>query len=262
MENIIRDLIKILDSDKISTCDVIPWASPVVSFGSLQKAEIATVGINPSNLEFVNKNGFELDGLENRRFHTLRSLQVNDWASIDSSHCTEILSKCDSYFENNPYDKWFKRLEAILPTDRFSYYEEKSNVCHIDLVPFATSKKWGNLTSFQKEQLLDISSESFALIIKNSSIDSLILNGQSVVNYFEKVVGCPLHKDPTPGLDLFRKNGKNVLGFAYKGVISQIGSINLQRNIRVYGFNHNIQSSFGVTNAVLDNLREWLKGVF
>jgi hypothetical protein len=56
-----------------SSRGVIPWSSPVPYFGSPSSAIIGTVGLNPSNREFVDSSGNELDGPA-RRFHTLNSL--------------------------------------------------------------------------------------------------------------------------------------------------------------------------------------------
>ncbi len=50
---------------------------PVLAFGDLFKAGIATVGLNPSRREFLDNHGRELDGPK-RRFETLGSLGARD----------------------------------------------------------------------------------------------------------------------------------------------------------------------------------------
>ena len=37
-------------------CDVVYGSTPVVSFGDFTKAKVATIGINPSSLEFMDKS--------------------------------------------------------------------------------------------------------------------------------------------------------------------------------------------------------------
>ncbi len=60
MNEVIDVLLK-LYSDKMFLCsDTISWASPVPSFGNISRSNIATLGINPSNREFVDENGHEL----------------------------------------------------------------------------------------------------------------------------------------------------------------------------------------------------------
>lgn len=53
--------------------DVLGWACPVPFFGHLESARLATVGINPSNLEFTTADRTELTGPP-RRLPTLSSL--------------------------------------------------------------------------------------------------------------------------------------------------------------------------------------------
>jgi len=49
-----------------------------------------------------------------------------------------------------------------------------------------------------------------------------------------------------------------VAGVAYRGSINNISGIELGRSIEVLGFNHNIQSSFGVTTQVRKSIQEWI----
>src|SRR2546423_14988289 len=114
---------------------VMPWAAPIPAFGDVSNAEVATVGLKPSNREFVNEAGEELAGTA-RRFHTLASFQLSDWAEADARHIRLMLDSCASYFSRNPYDTWFKRLDEILSGTRFSLYS--SGACHLDLIPYAT----------------------------------------------------------------------------------------------------------------------------
>ena len=103
-----------------SNLDIIEWASPIPYFGDPSKAEIATVGLNPSNREFVNPNGFELTGSE-RRFETLTSLGISSWKSAKKDHLYKIYTSCTEYFFKNPYDGWFKSLDKILGKTSFSF---------------------------------------------------------------------------------------------------------------------------------------------
>lgn len=255
---ILLNLLKAHSDPKFVNSGIINWATPIISFGQISSAIVATVGLNPSNLEFVDQSMNELSGV-NRRFHTFSSLGISSWENIEEIQVNKILEMNDNYFKNNPYDTWFKKLDYILGGSKFSYYFPISNACHIDIVPYATILKWNKLGSDDREYLIKKSKDTLALILKESQISFLILNGQSVVDNFEKVSGVKFENHFEPKWDLTRKSGKNVKGKSYVGTISQIGNIDLERNIKVIGYNHNIQSSYGITKEVMDHIKNWVK---
>jgi hypothetical protein len=55
-----------------------------------------------------------------------------------------------------------------------------------------------------------------------------------------------------------RSQNEKVSGIAYKGALSEIAGIELRQELVVLGFNHNIQSSFGVTTQVMDAIQRWI----
>ncbi|HET9407270.1 MAG TPA: hypothetical protein VFO39_08525 [Candidatus Sulfotelmatobacter sp.] len=57
---------------------------------------------------------------------------------------------------------------------------------------------------------------------------------------------------------LGRRGTSHVQGIAYRGVLSRLCGISLSREVVVLGYNHNIQSSFGVTTQVVDAIRGWV----
>ncbi|MGW0454520.1 hypothetical protein [Gordonia sputi] len=85
LDHLIGYIVDAPDSDR-----VLEWASPVPVFGDLKTARIATVGINPSNREFVDRSGEELVGRA-RRLTTLTSLGLPDWTHATDTHLTDIL---------------------------------------------------------------------------------------------------------------------------------------------------------------------------
>ena len=236
---------------------VIPWASPVLSFGDSQNSLVATLGLNPSNREFVDNDGNELkDG--KRRFPTLNSLGVESWGNLSRSECQTILNSFTSYFQANPYDRWFRVLDDLISDTGFSYYDPANTACHLDLVPYATHKKWGTLSGKLRNSLAEESAESLGALLANSKVKLLILNGQSVVELFQRLSGCNLGKTHMTDWNLPRKSGNCILGFAYRGTVDSFATIRLKTSVQVVGFNHNIQSSFGVTNYVKNAIRSWL----
>jgi hypothetical protein len=253
-------LINRLDDPVLRDSAVIDWGAPIPSFGNLFSARVATVGLNPSNREFVDELGNELEGLS-RRFHTLASLGLGAWADADARHLQLMLASCRNYFTSNPYDRWFKRLDEVIAGTGSSYYEPLGGACHIDLIPYATSCKWTELSHRQRTSLLMIGAELLALLLKDSPLQLLVLNGQSVVDQFQSVTSLVLEKEIMPSWSLPRTGTSDVTGIAYIGELASIAGIRLRRKVLVLGYNHNLQSSFGVTTHVLRSIRQWIEGV-
>ena len=121
MHSALATLIDRLDDPRIADAGVIRWGAPVPSFGDLSTSKVATLGLNPSNREFVDEIGRELDGRD-RRFHSLQSLGLSSWEDANATHLRMILSSCKNYFLCNPYDRWFKRLDVIVSGTEASFY--------------------------------------------------------------------------------------------------------------------------------------------
>lgn len=251
------DLLDRLKDPMLCDADVITWGSPVPSFGNLETSKLATLGLNPSNKEFVDNYGNELDG-DLRRFHTLSSLGISEWSEIENVHLNSILDSCTNYFNRNPYDGWFKRLDYLISGTSMSYYFPSSQACHLDLVPYATASKWTDLTSEQKTNLLHRTGDLLGILLKNSQVNFLILNGRTVIEHLRKISNAEFQITLMPEWTLPRKNGNDVEGFAYSGELSNIGGVELSRTIKLLGFNHNIQSSYGVTTKVQTSIRNWI----
>ena len=163
-----------------------------------------------------------------------------------------------AYFSRCPYDKWFKRLDRLILSSGHSYYSRFYPACHLDLVPFATWYKWGALSASKKQLLWESSKLTFGRLIRDSPVKIIILNGQSVIRQFQMLVPERLDKLEMPAWGLKRSRGANVQGYAYCAKVGLIGDIDLRKEVAVLGYNHNIQSSFGVTTEVMSNISHWL----
>jgi thymidylate synthase len=236
---------------------VIPWGCPIPVFGDIYTANIATIGINPSNKEFMDNDGAELDGF-NRRFHTLSSLGVRRWSDVDQDHVELISEACRDYFHRAPYHAWFKVLDEIISATGSSYYDRFSHACHLDLVPYATESKWTDLAVIQRKELLKLSGNILGVLIRDSAITVLIANGTAVIRELEKISDVKLLVEEKDSWVLPRRSGVGVPGYAYAGSLSSVAGISLGRSIRVLGFNHNIQSSYGITLEVKAEIRDWI----
>ncbi len=232
---------------------IMEWASPIVFFGNLEKSKIATVGINPSNKEFEDGAKNELLR-EKRRFPTLNSFLIEKWSEITMVEVEAIRKAYRDYFVMSPYDTWFKRLDYILSKSGNSYYFPALDVCHVDLIPYATYEKWGDLSAEKKMKLKQVSVNSIRKIIKYSKLELLILNGKTVIEMMSDLFNLKYRMEHDESIDLPRKSGNHIRGYFY---FSELPFLNSEgRKIHVIGYNHNIQSSYGVTKEVLNNIRD------
>ena len=254
---VLATLMDKLDSDAINGTSIIPWSSPIPVFGDWLSPRIGTLGLNPSLREFLDTHGNQLRG-DARRFHTLESLGLQSWSEVDARHFELIMETYLMYFARNPYDLWFKKLNFVIAGADVSFYDYPSTACHFDLVPFATSKRWGELSSRQRSVLLGLSGTTFGMILKESQVRLLVLNGSSVVNVFQSAAGLTLCANEMPTWSLERRSGACVKGVSYMGITDTVAGINLDRELTVIGFNHNLQSSFGVSRQVVSSIQKWI----
>jgi len=250
-------LLERLEDRAACDADVIPWGAPVPAFGDLASSRVATLGLNPSNREFVDDQGLELSE-DLRRFHTLRSLGIESWSQAEAKHLSLILDACRNYFMGNPYDRWFRRLDVVVAATGASFYSAEQPACHLDVIPYATAQKWMALTRRQRARLLDLAGDTLGLLLRHAPVRVLILNGQSVVTLFEKATGVRLERQVMPQWSLPRVSAAPVAGIAYAGVTNSISGHCLAQDILVLGFNHNLQSSFGVTAVAVAAIRAWV----
>jgi len=255
--DILATLVERLEHTELREMNVIPWAAPVISFGDLSRSKIATLGLNPSNREFVDTEGRELEGIS-RRFHTLNSLRINRWSDVRKVHLKQILDSCNNYFSGNPYDGWFQALNKLIVGANVSYYGLFSDACHLDLVPYATSCKWVELTTSQRNKLLKSAGDVLGMLLRESPVEVIILNGQSVIENLQGIGCCVFERKAIPAWTLPRRTSAGVTGYAYTGTLTQISGVSLGREVQILGYSHNIQSSFGVTSQVKSSIQQWI----
>jgi hypothetical protein len=257
MEMTLRRLVSQLGDPEMASFKVIGWGSPVPSFGDISRATVATLGLNPSNREFVDRHGKELDG-NARRFPTLGSLGLQRWSEARRPHHEAIAESCRAYFSRNPYDGWFRQLDHVIGGTAASYYGNECQACHLDLIPFATACKWTDLSRVERERLVEIAGDTLARLLVDSPVRILVLNGRSVVEELQRLAAFPFERREMTNWALKRNGKACIAGVSYKGVLARLAGIEFEREILVLGYNHNLQSSFGVTNEVRDSIRRWI----
>lgn len=251
LHNVVKEMIESLASGTLSDAEVIPWASPVPVFGNLDSS-VATLGLNPSRREIVDGNGVQLRG-NDRRLHTLESLDISSWSEANERHHRLIFDACRSYFSNNPYRTWFRPLDKVVSGADASYYNLSRSACHLDLVPFATKNSWRSLGRHQS-RLIEASDDALGKILRESSVRVLILNGGGVVGKFKSAIDSTLTKAPVDAwtLEWGRK------GYSYRGGIRTVCGIDLSLQVIVLGFTHNIQGTPGISDEHVCSIRDWI----
>lgn len=219
-----------------SSC-VVPGSTPVVAFGNARQATIATLGLNPSRVEFLGADGQELPE-HRRRLETHRSLGVSDLWDAPDSLVIQVVTGCDTYFQRNPYWQWFRPLEQLLQVLGASY--TSASACHLDLVQWATDPVWGKLPPPTRRSLIAADAAFLRQQLTQERVTTVLLNGRGVIDTFSAAYGVALKvvrkvTDRSVSADL-------VAGFA-------LGSI------QVVGWSTNLQSSFGVTRVFRERLR-------
>lgn len=216
-----------------SDAHVVPGSTPVLSFGNASVAEVATLGLNPSRQEFLDRNGRELGGTA-RRFETLASLGVSSLSSASEPMLRRVVNACNGYFQTNPYRRWFDQLEPMLQSVGASYYD--GSACHLDLVQWATDPVWSKIPDRAvRDRMLAEDADFLRHLLTAGSFKLLLINGSGVVRQFERVMGISLR---TAG----SVNGSSVE--------SRMSVGRLPFGTRVVAWSVNIQSSFGVCNTL------------
>lgn len=216
---------------------VVPGSTPVVSFGNARIATVATLGLNPSRVEFAEK-GVELTDAS-RRLATLTSLGVSDLVEAPREAVAQVLEDCNTYFDRNPYRFWFDQLIPVLNACGASYYD--GSACHLDLVQWATDPIWGKLkrASLQK-QLLEEDAHFLAEQLRNENLRLLLVNGMGVVNQLQMTIAGSLEEQ------------EPIVGYASSN--TRLFSGMLFDRVRVIAWSTNLQSSWGVTDELRSEL--------
>jgi hypothetical protein len=220
-----------------SNSAVVPGSTPVVSFGDAQRATVATLGLNPSRVEFLDRNGHELTG-DSRRLATHSSLGTTDLKIAPTSTIAKVLEDCNAYFQRNPYRRWFDQLSPVLKSCGVSY--EEGSACHLDLVQWATDPTWAKLTAENvRDQLLKEDAHFLEKQLQNENLKFALVNGMSVI--------CQLQKTIVDDL----KEVDRIIGHAYQDTGIFVGSV---FGLQIVGWSTNLQSSFGVTTKLKEEL--------
>lgn len=128
---------------------IVPRSVPIPFFGNIETARVATISLNPSNLEFE-KDGCILDP-RNKRFTDREVLMVGDNDTLNDEQAARVYDSHIGYFDadRNPYRGWFDDLENYI-SDIFNASYYNGTMVNLDIYPWATSMKWNGLDKYAK----------------------------------------------------------------------------------------------------------------
>lgn len=157
---------------------VIEGSLPVISFGDPDVARVATISLNPSNIEFKDDRGWLLD--ERRRLHSLVSLERHNPQDLTDDEVRAVIQACRDYFEGNWHRRWFGSLERLLVASQAGSYLDGS-ACHLDLVQWATDPVQAELPADEWAALVQADLPFLRWQLDNSEVDIVLVNGGGVV---------------------------------------------------------------------------------
>ena len=159
----------------------IPQSLPVLFFGDLFTAKVATVGLNPSHQEYTDRRGVELDG-DARRFETLTSLVAPDRSSLTDEQCDRAIQTMRGYYQpGKPVYRWFRSLDRVTRAMGFTY--EEGQVVHLDLAQEATHPTWSMLCQTSPAEFEALRSTDLPFLrwqLETFPLQTVICNGRSV----------------------------------------------------------------------------------
>ncbi len=134
----------------------IPWFGDLEAY-SRSARRIVTVGLNPSQREFLSKKGLRFDADVLHSFAAAQSA-----ADVDLNAYRKTLNL---YFEAAPYKQWFSHFNKVLVNLQASFDKtQKSRALHIDLMTtLPTTPSWGGLDELN--QKLISQNEIFKMLI-------------------------------------------------------------------------------------------------
>jgi uracil-DNA glycosylase len=169
---------------------------PVLFFGDLFTAEVATVGLNPSDQEYLTGGGQPLVGPA-QRFATLASVGVIDRASLTDEQCANAIEWMRAYYDAGKpvFGAWFNGLKRVVAGFGASF-EDRSAV-HLDLIQESTGPVRSKLEPPERDPLLARDLPFFVWEIRSFPITAVICTGKTVSVNVRRELGVEVEEEGT-----------------------------------------------------------------
>lgn len=145
---------------------------------------MATIALNPSSLEFLDREGDYLLG-DRRRLASRVSLQRTEPEQLSDAEVAQVLRDSNTYFGRNPLWPWFHWLEAVMVGAAGGSYLG-GTACHLDLVQWATKPAQGKLRADVWQRLVDEDRSFLAWQLGQTPARTLVVNGPACVDWLSK----------------------------------------------------------------------------
>jgi hypothetical protein len=160
-----------------------------VSFGAPTGPFVASLGINPSSVEFLGRDGALLEGSK-RRLATTDSLGLKDEGLLDEASGQAVVDDCARYFQRRPYRRWFNPLDRVLRAGLGTSYWE-GTASHLDLVQWATRPVWSGLDDTTRSRLLDADLPFLHQQLTGGGWRVVVVNGGTVMDWVARAELVP-----------------------------------------------------------------------
>lgn len=174
----------------------VPNSLPVLFFGDLFNARVATVGLNPSDQEYLDRYGIELDGAA-RRFETLTSLGAANRSVLTDKQCDRAIQTMQMYYRpGKPIYAWFRSLDRVACALGFKY--EQGEVAHLDLAQEATYPTWSGLSKASPAEFEALRRTDLPFLrwqLETFPLEVVICNGRTVLEEVVRLVGGQITKE-------------------------------------------------------------------
>ena len=165
---------------------------PVLFFGDALSARLLTVGLNPSDQEYLDRQGAELNGAR-RRFHTLASLGAQSREELTDDQCRVAMEAMRGYFDTGrPVYRWFRPLARVVEAMGASFLARTA--AHLDLVQEPTRPVWSVLPEPERAALLVTDLPFLRWQLTNLPARAIACNGQTVLRSVIELTGAKVVK--------------------------------------------------------------------
>ncbi len=174
---------------RIPRCEAsVPASLPVLFFGDALSAHVATVGLNPSKFEYLDKSGKLLTGRD-QRFAGTTSLGMASRSELTDAQSDQAIEAMRNYFnEGRPvYDKYFQHLTNFLSGMGVSFRERSAT--HLDLVQESTDPVWNGLTDSERSALITRDAPFLVWLLENlPHLKAVVCTGKTVFDRLRKEI--------------------------------------------------------------------------
>lgn len=173
---------------------ITPLSTAVTSFGNPETSKVATVGINPSSLEFQTRGATPLIA-GNKKLCDYEVLGVTPGSALNEEHGLQVVDACHSYFNGEtPATDYFRQNQEVVLSALGKDVVYGVNASHLDLVQWSTKFRWGD-RRLPEEVKAELMVRDRAFLVKQLleyEFKVLYLNGSTVISEFLAIGICSL----------------------------------------------------------------------